>query len=182
MSRARNGSHEFLIGESLDLTPTRRLGGTLLGRLALLSVLTLAGCGAETSLQSASPLLVWGGDREGGAPFIFAHPDDDTRLTGFEVDLAGRLAELLGRPGDRFQQCQWDQVLMVLSRGDVEIALNGYEYTPRRAAEYRTSLPYYIYQLSLATRRADATLTDWESLAVPPRGGGRHRVGVLAGS
>lgn len=164
------------------MTSTRLFGGSLLGRLTLLSVLTLAGCGPATTPVVANRPLVWGGDREGGAPFIFAHPDDDTRLTGFEVDLAGRLAGLLGRPGEQFQQCQWDQVLMVLSRGDVEIALNGYEFTPRRAAEYRTSLPYYIYQLSLATRRADATITDWDALAVPPSRGGRHRVGVLAGS
>jgi len=150
--------------------------------LGLLFGLLCVGCHDLPAPPAGPTPLVWGGDREGGAPFIFTHPDDDTRLTGFEVDLAAALAGQLARPGARFQQCQWDQVLMVLARGDVEIALNGYEYTPSRAAQYRSSLPYYVYQLSLATRRDDRNLKDWTSLATPPPGGGRHRVGVLAGS
>ena len=41
--------------------------------------------------------LRWGGDAEGGSPFVEADPSDPTRVVGFEVEIARLLAEGLGR-------------------------------------------------------------------------------------
>ena len=41
--------------------------------------------------------LRWGGDAEGGSPFVEADPNDPTRVVGFEVEIAGMLAQGLER-------------------------------------------------------------------------------------
>ena len=40
-----------------------------------------------------SPELRWGGDAEGGAPFVEADPSDPSRVVGFDVEIARMLAE-----------------------------------------------------------------------------------------
>jgi polar amino acid transport system substrate-binding protein len=136
-----------------------------------------AGDGHDGAVWGAEP-LTWGADREGGGPYLYPDPANPGRTIGFEVDLAEALARELGRPGQQHVQCDWSQILEVLARGDIELALNGYEYTRSRAARFCTSFPYYIYQLRLCTRRNDPRLQEWESLRTPG-GGTRLRVGVL---
>jgi len=136
-----------------------------------------SGFGNGGRAAAAEP-LTWGADREGGGPYLYPDPANPARTIGFEVDLAAALARELGRPGQRHVQCDWSQILEVLARGDIEIALNGYEFTRPRAARFCSSFPYYIYQLRLCTRRGETGLTDWESLHTPPTGT-RLRVGVL---
>ena len=36
--------------------------------------------------------LIWGGDQEGGGPYIYPDPDQPSQVIGFEVDLARALA------------------------------------------------------------------------------------------
>ena len=140
--------------------------------------LIVAGLGGPANRAAASEPLAWGADREGGGPYLYPDPRDPRQTIGFEVDLAQALARELGRPGQTHVQCDWSQILEVLSRGDVEIALNGYEFTRSRAARFCSSFPYYLYQLRLCVRRNDNRLTDWERLRTPPAGQ-VFRVGVL---
>jgi polar amino acid transport system substrate-binding protein len=99
-------------------------------------------------------------------------------VTGFEVDLAAALGRRLGRPA-QFVQCDWDQMLPILARGNIDLALNGYEYTAERAAAYRASLPYYLYELGLCVRRGNPSVAGWDDLGEPAPAGRRRRVGVL---
>ena len=124
--------------------------------------------------------LIWGADQEGGGPFVYPSASDPNRLEGFEVDLAKLIAESMGvRP--QFQQGQWEKLADLLDRGDIDLVLNGYEWTPARAERYGVSLPYYIYELQLLARKDDPTLTSWEDLANPP-GGKKKKVSVLGGT
>ena len=43
--------------------------------------------------------LRWGGDAEGGAPFVYADPADPQRDIGFEIDLADELGRHLAGLG-----------------------------------------------------------------------------------
>ncbi|WP_437202225.1 ABC transporter permease subunit [Planctomicrobium sp. SH664] len=124
--------------------------------------------------------LIWGADQEGGGPFVFPATDDPHKLIGFEVDLAALIAEHLGVQA-QFAQGQWDKLPDLMERGDIDIVLNGYEWTPSRAERYGVSIPYYIYELQLLTRRDDATLRSWEDLAKPVAGR-KRRVAVLGTS
>jgi len=124
--------------------------------------------------------LVWGADQEGGGPFIYPAADDPTRLEGFEVEIAEYLAGKLGVKS-QFQQGQWDKLPDLMDRGDIDIVLNGYEWTPNRATRYGTSIPYYIYELQLLARKDDESLRAWDDLA-NPSDGELKRVSVLGGS
>jgi polar amino acid transport system substrate-binding protein len=124
--------------------------------------------------------LIWGADQEGGGPFVFPTPDDPTRLAGFEVDLAELIAEHLGVKA-QFYQGQWDTLPELLARGDVDCVLNGYEWSPARAAVYGTSIPYYIYELQLLGRIGDQSLQSWSDVE-NPSDGRKKRIGVLGGS
>lgn len=132
--------------------------------------------------EAADPPLRWGGDKNGGAPFIFE--DEAGNLTGFEVELAEYLAGELGR-APIFVQNQWDNLPELLKRpnlgraDDLDIVLNGYEYTPDRHAETPTTVPYYVYTFRLIGRRDDPSVASWAGIAgADPR----KRVGVLRGS
>lgn len=124
--------------------------------------------------------LRWGADQEGGGPFVYPAADDPNRLEGFEVEVAEILAEHLGVEAE-FAQGQWDKLPDLMDRGDIDIVLNGYEWTPQRADAYGTSIPYYIYELQLLARKEDATLRSWSDVTAPTAGA-RKRVAVLGGS
>jgi polar amino acid transport system substrate-binding protein len=122
--------------------------------------------------------LLWGGDQEGGGPYVFPRDDDPARVTGFEVELAEALGRYLGvRP--RFSQGAWDKMPELLRSGKVDVVLNGYEWTPVRAEAMECTIPYYVYGLQLLSRR-DGPIDSWEALrAAGPR---RRKVGVLTGT
>ncbi|MEY3172522.1 MAG: Inner rane amino-acid transporter permease protein YecS, partial [Planctomycetota bacterium] len=63
-----------------------------------------------------------------------------------------------------FVQCQWDKLPAMLDLGEIDIVLNGYEWTEVRAAHYGTSVPYYIYELQLLGRRSDQKLRSLADL------------------
>ncbi len=43
--------------------------------------------------------LNWGGDQEGGGPYVFPDPKDPNHLMGFEVELADSIGGRIGRKG-----------------------------------------------------------------------------------
>jgi polar amino acid transport system substrate-binding protein len=126
---------------------------------------------------TGSDELRWGGDAAGGAPFIYGPPED---RVGFEVELAEYLGKQIGR-SPRFVNGDWDAVPDTLNRGDIDIALNGFEYLPDREKEFPSTVPYFVYTLRLITRKNDDSIRDWKHLASRP-GQPRKRVGVLRGS
>ncbi len=123
--------------------------------------------------------LVWGADAEGGGPYIFPRDDDPTQYQGFELEIAQLIAKRLGVRA-RFAQGQWDKLPDLLQRGDIDMVLNGYEWKPEWSGRFGMSIPYYIYELQMLTRRNDErfrNLTDFGRSTGAP-----FRVGVLGGS
>ena len=49
------------------------------------------------------PPLRWGGDAEGGAPFVEADPRDPSKVRGFDVEVAEEFAKGLGRRSEFVQ-------------------------------------------------------------------------------
>jgi polar amino acid transport system substrate-binding protein len=118
----------------------------------------------------------WGGDQEGGGPYIYTDPDDPDWLIGFEVELMELLAARLGVKSE-FRQCEWDTLPILLGTRDIDIIVNGYELTEPRLTKMIATIPYYIYELQLMARRDDASIRSWKDLkaAGPPR----KTIGVL---
>ena len=104
---------------------------------------------------SPDTVLVWGGDAEGGAPFVEADPANPARVRGFDVEVAQRIALGLGRRLARFVQVQWSSIDQSVERGDFAIGLSGVEDTPTRRARHAVTLPYFEFREVLAVRPAD---------------------------
>src|SRR5439155_2890407 len=123
---------------------------------ALLSIRSLAGADTLAGVR-ASGELVWGADQEGGGPYVYPSDDDPSEVTGFEVELAARLARSLGvKP--RFFQAQWDKLPDLLRTRKIDIILNGYEWMPSRLETMDATVPYFVYGLQLLARKDDAAL------------------------
>lgn len=128
-------------------------------RLASLAAIAL---GLLTRLDAQSPRaknrqLLWGGDAEGGAPFVEADPADPSQVRGFDVEVAARIARGLGRrDGARFIQVQWSAIDQSVERGDFRIGLSGVEDTPARRAHHAVTIPYFEFREVLAVRTADS--------------------------
>ena len=75
-------------------------------------------------LAAAPPELRWGGDAEGGAPFVEADPNDPSKLRGFDVEIAAELGRRMGR-APRFVQVAYSSIDQSVDRGDFEIGLSG---------------------------------------------------------
>jgi polar amino acid transport system substrate-binding protein len=144
----------------------------MLRRLLTVAVVlsaSLAARGAEP------PVLHWGGDAEGGAPFVEADANDPTKLRGFDVEVAEEIAKGLGRKPE-FVQVAFSSIDQSVARGDFDIGMSGVEDTPARRAALAATIPYFEFQEVLTVRDADhARFRTLGSL----RG---HRVGTLGGT
>lgn len=151
-----------------------------LGRSALACALFLVLASCQTAQHSAlervrqAGVLRWGGDIQGGEPYVFEDPEHPGQLVGFEVELADAIAEELGVRAE-FVQNDWSNLVPSLDRGSFDVAMNGLEVTPARADSVAFTRPYFIFSAQLVARRDDGSVTDLASLH------GR-RVGTLASS
>lgn len=125
-------------------------------------------------------VLLWGGDAEGGGPYIFPRDDDPEQLQGFEVELVAAVARAMGLQ-PKLVQAQWDKLPDMLRAGKIDVVVNGIEDTPERAAVLGMSRPYYVYALQLLARKDDSGTTSWQDLT-RSRDGRPARIGVLTGS
>ena len=119
----------------------------------ILIALVLAGCVAADA-ASERTLLRWGGDAEGGAPFVEADPADPSRVRGFDVEIAEMIARGLGRE-PRFVQVAWSSIEPSVERGDFEIGMSGVEDRPELRARHSVTVPYFEFREVLAVRPAD---------------------------
>jgi polar amino acid transport system substrate-binding protein len=122
-------------------------------RAVLAVLLAVVFCAGRAAAQ-AQPELRWGGDAEGGAPFVEADPSDPTRVVGFEVDVAQLLARELGRV-PRFVQVGFTSIDASAARGDFDIGLSGVEDSAARRARLAVTVPYYEFREILTVRDAD---------------------------
>src|SRR5947208_9990465 len=113
----------------------------------------------------------WGGDQEGGGPYIYSAPNDPQKLIGFEVELMQMLSDRLGVRSE-FHQCEWDNLPNLLGTGDIDVIVNGYELTRSRLDRIAATSPHYVYELQLLARRNDASI---QSLGDLPAQKGRGK-------
>lgn len=137
---------------------TRRALATVLS-----SVVFVAACRATPSERVANAPLRWGGDAEGGAPFVEADAADPSRVRGFDVEVAEMIASGLGRQ-PQFVQVAWASIGQSAERGDFDIGLSGVEDRPELRERQALTIPYFEFREVLAVRPADRerfrTLSD----------------------
>src|SRR5438045_970017 len=96
----------------------------------------------------------WGGDAEGGAPFVEADPSNPSIVRGFDVEVAGEIAKGLGKRPE-FVQVAFSDIDQSVERGDFEIGMSGVEDTPARRAMFSATIPYFEFHEVLTVRAAD---------------------------
>ncbi len=109
---------------------------------------------AQTTLEQIKSrgTLVWGGDIQGGEPFVYEDPKDSGTLIGFEAEIAEVIAAKLGVKAV-FKHNAWSNLVPALERKDFDVALNGLEATTERAERCLMSRPYFVYSEVLAVHR-----------------------------
>ena len=130
----------------------------------VLAALAIACRAAGTPIHTGGELR-WGGDAEGGAPFVEADPANPARVRGFDVEIAEMLARGLGRT-PRFVQVAWSSIEASVERGDFTVGMSGVEDRPELRARHAVSIPYYEFHEVLAVRPADSSrFTNLRDLA-----------------
>ncbi len=141
--------------------------------VAALATLFFASCAFAEFVPEK--VLRWGGNSEGGVPFILYDPSDPSKLTGFETEIAEALAAEMGLEA-QFVQNVWDILIPGMQRGLYDIAINGIEVTPERQEMINFSIPYYVTYLQMVVPKGNpAGVSNLENA----RG---HTIGTLRGS
>jgi hypothetical protein len=161
------------------LVPVVRSARTVACRVMVLALaMTLAGCGRPSTPTDGerTTVLRWGGDAEGGAPYVEADPAHPDSMRGFDVEIAEMIAKGLGRT-PRFVQVAFASIDASVERGDFDVGLSGVEDRPELHERHSPSLPYFEFREVLAVRGADsARYRSLDDLA----GGGTLAVSCLA--
>jgi polar amino acid transport system substrate-binding protein len=118
-------------------------------------VLLFAVCGY--SPQAFAQDLRWGGDAEGGAPYLLPDPKNPREIIGFEIDLMNAIGKQLNRKSV-FVQNQWDGLIPGLQRGNYDLAVNGIEITEDRKQQVNFSTPYYACGEQLSVRAGENSI------------------------
>jgi polar amino acid transport system substrate-binding protein len=133
----------------------------LLPPALLLAALLLSAMPAGAASTMEEGILRWGGDSEGGFPYMFPNPADSDELIGFEVDIVDEIGKYLGKKPAYINNA-WDNLIPGLSRNLYDIAINGLEVTPEHEEAVNFSIPYYRTFLQLAARRDDQEINELE--------------------
>src|SRR5882672_5486436 len=140
-------------------------------------VIAVAGCGGGEPEHGGTLAkirqrgeLTWGGDVQGGEPYVYEDPDRPDRVIGFEVDIMDAVARRLGVTA-RMVQYAWSNLVPSLERGDFDVIANGLEATAERRQRILLSDAYFVYAETLTVR------TDSEVRSVFDLAG--KRVGTL---
>ena len=134
----------------------------------------VAVCAAAAVQDAPQPVLRWGGDAEGGAPYVEADANDPTRVVGFDVEIAELVAQRSGL-APQFVQVAFSSLDQSAKRGDFDLALSGIEDIPARRESLAVSIPYYRFREVLTVREADRerfrSLADLRGRSVATLGG-----------
>ena len=119
-------------------------------------LLAFTPCLAASQQNTARTTLLWGGDAEGGAPFVEADPSNPSIVRGFDVEIAALIARGLSRE-PRFVQVGWSSITASVERGDFLIGLSGMEDRPAIRAQNAVTIPYFRFNEVLAVRIPDTS-------------------------
>lgn len=139
----------------------RRIHGMMRIVLACFALALFSSISAASVVSHDNSVLRWGGDSEGGFPYMFPNPANHDEIIGFEVDIVDEIAKYLGKKPEYVNNA-WDNLIPGLSRNLYDIAINGLEVTPEHEEAVDFSIPYYKTFLQLAVRRETQDIDNLE--------------------
>ncbi len=126
--------------------------------MAVLLLAALPGCASDRAEHGGTLAAIrqrgeiaWGGDVQGGEPYVYEDPAQPSHIIGFEVDIMDAIARRLGVKA-RMVQYNWASLVPSLERGDFDVIANGLEATDERRERILLSEPYFVYAETLTVR------------------------------
>ena len=120
---------------------------------------TAAGGDELDSILAAGKLVV---GVEGTYP-PFTYHDESGALTGFDVEVATKIAEKLGVEAE-FVEAAWDSLLIGIDSGRLDTVANAVSVTEERAEKYDFSDPYYFEARRVIVRAEDDSIQTEDDL------------------
>ena len=99
---------------------------------------------------------------EGTYPPMTYH-DEDGKLTGFDVEVAEKIAEKLGVTAE-FTESGWDSLLAGIDSGRLDTVINAVSITDEREIKYDFAGPYFYITQQIVVAVDDDSITDMDSL------------------
>ena len=130
--------------------------------LALLMVLGAAAAMAETGLekiQNKGTLTI----ATEGAWSPWTYHDENSVLTGFDIEIGKLLAQGMGVEAD-FREVPWESILAGVDTGTFDIACNGVGYTDERAEKFLFSDPYVYTEAVLVVGKDNTGIASLDDL------------------
>ncbi|HEX7076974.1 MAG TPA: transporter substrate-binding domain-containing protein [Candidatus Eisenbacteria bacterium] len=143
---------------------------------AIALLLAAAGCGGTPPARRASTLdrvidtrVLRIGLNPGYAPFEMV--DSSGGMIGFDIDLARRVARLVGDDVRvEIVKSDWDPIIANLNAGKFDVIVSGMTRTPQRALRCAFTTPYFTTGQALLVNRAkhpEGTVADVATLDRP---------------
>jgi len=125
-----------------------------MARFSQLTIALLAFAVAAASADTLDNIIKSGTVRVGVALFTpWTIEDQAKQLSGFEIDVANKLAQDMGVEA-KYSVYEWDDIIDALQRGEIDVIAGGMAITPARALKVNFSLPYADSGVSLITHTA----------------------------
>lgn len=146
-----------------------KIAAVTLGTSVVLSSI-LTGCGSKADVVKAA-----GSDDSGEVKKIiigsgvnynpYCYLDEDGNAVGYEYDVLKEIDELLPQYEFEYQSMAFDQLVLSLESGKIDLAAHQYEYTKEREEKYLFSNESYTSYITYLAVLKDDTATSLEDLA-----------------
>lgn len=94
----------------------------------------------------------------------YSYHNDSNELTGFDVEVAEKIAEKLGVEAE-FVETKWDSIIAGLDAGRFDIIVNQVGITEERLEKYDFSIPYTYTHGALIVKGDNEEITGFDKLA-----------------
>ena len=147
----------------------RKIAAVTLGTSVLLSSI-LTGCGSKADVVKAAADENTGDVKKiiigsGVSYNPYCYLDEDGNAVGYEYDVLKEIDELLPQHECEYQSMAFDQLVLSLESGKIDLAAHQYEYTKEREEKYLFSNESYTSYITYLAVLKDDTATSLEDLA-----------------
>ncbi len=134
------------------------------GAMSAVMGISLAGCGSASAAESnpgVTKVVIGSGINYN--PYCYI--DENGDAVGYEYDVLAAIDELLPQYEFEYQSMAFDQLVLSLESGKIDVAAHQYEYTPEREQKYLFSGESYTSYITYLAVLIDSEVTSLEDLA-----------------
>ncbi len=134
------------------------------GAMSAVMGMSLVGCGSASAAESnpgVTKVVIGSGINYN--PYCYI--DENGDAVGYEYDVLAAIDELLPQYEFEYQSMAFDQLVLSLESGKIDVAAHQYEYTPEREQKYLFSGESYTSYITYLAVLIDSEVTSLEDLA-----------------